>query len=121
MGCESCGGCKSGCGGCGQELVMTEAELALLRRLGETPFLPVAAAFDRKRPVYLEKWERPREECAPAILGLEGKGLIRLDYGIPLENFSYAAYRDYPLWGSMALTGRGQDILEQIEIQGIGE
>ena len=50
-----------------------------------------------------------------------GKGLLRLDYDIPLENFDYAAYRNYPLHGSMALTGHGQDILEQIEIQGIEE
>ena len=62
---------------------LTEAELALLRRLGETPFLPAAASYDRKVPVYLEDRERPREECAAAILGLAGKGLARLDYDIP--------------------------------------
>lgn len=115
----SCEHCKGGCGG--QELLLTEAELALLRRLGETPFLPAAAALDRKTPVYLEDRERSPEEYAAAILGLTGKGLARLDYDIPLENFDYAAYRDYPLHGSVALTGRGQDVLEQIEIQGIGE
>ena len=49
MSCENCGSCRGGCG-----LLLTEAELALLRRLGETPFLPIAAAFDRKTPVYLE-------------------------------------------------------------------
>lgn len=116
----SCENCKNGCGGCGN-LLLTEAELALLRRLGETPFLPAAAAFDRKTPVYLEERDRPPEEYAGAILGLAGKGLIRLDYDVPLENFDYAAYRAYPLHGSVALTGRGQDVLEQIEIQGIEE
>jgi hypothetical protein len=118
MSCENCGG---GCGGCGQALLLTAAELAFLRRLGETPFLPVAAAYDRKEPVYLEDRAQPREEYAAVILGLTGKGLLRLDYDIPLENFDYAAYRNYPLHGSMALTGHGQDILEQIEIQGIEE
>ena len=118
MGCENCGG---GCGGCGQELLLTEAELALLRRLGEIPFLPAAAGLDMKTPAYLEERDRPREEYAAAILGLAGKGLVRLDYGVPLEGFDYAAYRDYPLHGSMALTGRGQDVLEQIEILGIEE
>lgn len=118
MSCESCGG---GCGGCGRELLLAEAELALLRRLGETPFLPAAAALDRASPVYLEDRERSREEYAAAISGLAGKGLVRLDYDIPLENFDYAAYRDYPLHGSMALTGYGQEVLEQIEIQGIEE
>lgn len=120
MGCENCGGCEHGCGG-GQALLLTEAELALLLRLGETPFLPAAAALDRNAPVYLEDRERPREEYAAAILGLADKGLLRLNYDIPLANFDYAAYWDYPLHGSMALTGRGQDILEQIEIQGIEE
>ena len=120
MGCENCGNCEHGCGG-GQVLLLTEAELALLRRLGETPFLPAAAAYDRKAPVYLEERERPREEYAAAILGLAGRGLVRLDYDIPLANFDYAAYRNYPLHGSMALTGWGQELLEQIEIQGIEE
>ena len=119
MGCENCGNCEHGCGG--QVLLLTAAELALLRRLGETPFLPAAAAYDRKAPVYLEEQERSREEYAAAILGLAGKGLVRLDYDIPLANFDYAAYRNYPLPGSMALTGWGQELLEQIEIQGIEE
>lgn len=113
MSCENCNG---NCGGCGA-LELTERELALLRRLGEIPFLPVAAAWDMRTPVYLE------EEGAygPAILALAAKGLIRLDYDIPLQNFDYSAYEAWPLHGSMALTGRGQDILEQIEIQGIEE
>lgn len=115
MSCENCGGCQGG------GLLLTEAELALLRRLGQTPFLPVAAAFDRKAPAYLEDRDRPQETYAAAILGLAAKGLARLDYDIPLANFDYAAYRDYPLHGSVALTGWGQDILEQIEIQGIEE
>ena len=101
MSCENCGSCRGGCG-----LLLTEAELALLRRLGETPFLPIAAAFDRKTPVYLEDPERPREQSAAAIQGLAAKGLLCLDYDIPLKNFDYAAYRE---------------ILEQIEIQGIEE
>ena len=71
--------------------LLTEAELALLRRLGETPFLPIAAAFDRKTPVYLEDPERPREQSAAAIQGLAAKGLLCLDYDIPLKNFDYAA------------------------------
>lgn len=117
MSCENCGGC----GDCGQKLLLTEDELALLRLLGQTPFLPAAAALDMKTPVYLEDQARPREAYAAAILGLSAKGLLRLDYDIPLENFDYGAYREYPLHGSMALTGRDQDVLEQIEIQGIGE
>ena len=115
MTCENCNG---GCGGCGGELLLTEEELLLLRRFGETPFLPAAAAYDMKKPVYLEDGE----DRSSAILGLVGKGLIRLDYDIPLQNFDYTIrYAAWPLHGSMALTGRGQDVLEQIEIQGIEE
>ena len=54
-----CGNC-GGCGGCGGgPLLLTEAELALLRRFGETPFLPAAAGLDRETPVYLEDRDRP--------------------------------------------------------------
>lgn len=113
MSCENCGNC----GNCGGGLLLTAAELALLRRFGETPFLPAAWALDLKTPVCLEEGEA----STAAILGLAGKGLIRLDYDIPLRGFDYAAYREYPLRGSMALTGWGQDVLEQIEILGIEE
>lgn len=112
MSCENCGSC----GNCGGGLLLTEAELSLLRRFGETPFLPAAWALDLKTPVCLEEGA-----ASAAILGLAGKGLIRLDYDIPLRGFEYAAYGEYPLHGSMALTGRGQDVLEQIEILGIEE
>ena len=114
----SCENCHGSCGGCGA-LVLTAAELELLRHFGQTPFLPAASAYDMKIPVYLEDQTRSQEESSAAILGLAGKGLISLDYDIPLENFHYGAYEAYPLHGSMALTGRGQDVLEQIEIQGI--
>ena len=122
MDCENCGS-RGNCGNCGNggALLLTPAELALLRRFGELPFLPAASAYDMKTPVYLEDQAWSGEEYSAAILGLAGKGLIRLDYDIPLERFDYGAYRAYPLHGSMALTGRGQDVLEQIEIQGVEE
>lgn len=115
MGCGNCGNCGGG------TLELTAVELALLRRLGETPFLPAAAEYDRRLPVYLEDRDWLPEEYSAAILGLAGKGLVRVDYGIPLERFDYRAYERWPLHGSMALTGRGQDVLDQIEIQGIEE
>ena len=118
MSCEHCNGGCGGCGGCGGELLLTQAELTLLRRFGETPFLPAAAAYDMKMPVYLED----EGDWGPVILSLAGKGLIRLDYDIPLQNFDYKPrYEPWPLHGSMALTGWGQEVLEQIEIQGIEE
>lgn len=108
MSCEHCGGCRGA-------LLLSEAELALLRQFGEIPFFPVAAAYDRETPVCQEN----ESAAAPAILGLAAKGLIRVDYDIPLQNFDYSAYAAWPLHGSMALTGWGQEVLEQIEIQGI--
>lgn len=117
MSCENCGG---NCGGCGA-LTLTPPELALLRRFGQTPFLPAASGYDMKTPVYMEDREQSQEAYSSAILGLAQKGLIRLDYDIPLEHFDYKAYSAYPLHGSMALTGWGQEVLEQIEILGIEE
>ena len=118
MSCENCG---NGCGRCGGALLLTDVELALLRRFGETPFLPAAAEWNMKAPIYLEEQKWSKAEYSAAILGLSEKGLIRLDYDLPLKNFDYKSYQSYHLHGSMALTARGQDILEQIEIQGIEE
>ena len=55
------------------------------------------------------------------ISSLANRGLIRVDYDIPLLNYDYAEYRAYPLHGSMALTMRGQEIIELLEIQGLEE
>lgn len=118
MSCEH-GNCGS-CGGCGADwsLALTEAELALLERLAQTPFLPVGKALG-EYPIYREEQDRSPEEYGKAVLGLDLKGLVRLDYDLPLSGFDYGAYQDCPLRGSMALTARGQAVVEQIEIQGI--
>ena len=55
-GCTGCGGCASGCGGCQSHvLLLTEAEIRLLRRFGELAFLPVACTRTSETPVYLTK------------------------------------------------------------------
>ena len=117
--CETCGGCGScgSCGGCARSLVLTAKELDLLLCFAQFPFLPVARkAFD-ETPVYLESGD-PAENAA-LIACLEKKGLIDIDYHQPLERFDYSAYAAYPLHGSMALTQRGQDVLDTIDLQGI--
>ena len=48
---------------------------------------------------------------------LEKKGLISVDYDKPLGGFD--GYGDYPVKGSMALTQRGQQVLELLEYQGV--
>ena len=50
---------------------------------------------------------------------LEKKGLISLDYDKPLKNFDDSAYAAYPIRGSMALTQRGQQVVEMIQRQGV--
>ena len=116
---DRCGACCGGsCGGCGGALVLTQPELDLLRRLAQIPFLPVARRADGETPVYLEGGA-DAAAFSSAILGLHQKQLIELDYDIPLVNFDYRAYAPYQCRGSMALTARGQTVVELLEIQGL--
>ena len=96
-----CGGC---CGGCSaNDLFLTEPELQLLSVFAQLPFLPISRRADSE------------------LLALELKGLCRLDYDIPLSGFDYASYSVYPYRGSAALTHRGIEALELMDLQGIGE
>ena len=45
---------------------------------------------------------------------------MSLDYDKPLRNFDDAKYAAYPVKGSVALTERGQKVVEMLEIEGIG-
>ena len=110
--CESCGGCSGGCSGCGLELELTEEEICFLHRLGECAFLPVIQ--EKEAPVFPEE---PGKE--PLLQILEKKGLISLDYDKPLKDYHTPAYDASPVRGSMALTKRGQDVLELMEYQGV--
>ena len=110
---------KGGCGGCGRrEIVLTPPGGELLLRLGELAFLPVARRRDEETPVYLEEMGRSPAEYGEALAWLQCKGLVSLDYDMPLKNFDYAAYRDYPIQGSAALTAMGQEAVEILELQG---
>ena len=93
----------------------------MLRTLGQIPFLPVARRADDMVPVYLEEDRYSREEYSLILQCLEKKALISLDYDKPLTGASMEAYRGYPVHGSMALTQRGQKVLELLELQGIQE
>lgn len=106
------------CGGCGG-LELTAGELEMLAALGQIPFLPVARRADGEEPVYLEDTAYSREEYAAILMSLQRKGLISLDFDRKLAGFDDAAYAAYPVRGSMALTARGQAVLEQIELQGV--
>ena len=112
-----CGGNCANCSGCARELTLTEPEVAFLNRLAQYAFLPVARSMGELTPVYLE--EGDPEQMSLLLQVLEKKGLISLDYDKPLRGFDEAAYAAYPIRGSVALTERGQKVLELLEYQGI--
>ena len=119
MACGKCNGNCASCGGCAGTLELTQWELQLLQSLGQYSFLPVARRADDMVPVYLEDTEHTKEEYSLILQCLEKKGLVSIDYDAPLSGADMSAYRGYPVHGSMALTGRGYEVLELLETQGI--
>lgn len=112
----NCNGNCSACSGCARELVLTQKEIDFLNTLGQFAFLPVARTLGDLTPIYLESGEQ--EEMSLLLQCLEKKGLVSLDYDKPLKGFSMDRYAAYPIQGSMALTERGQKVLEMLEYQG---
>ena len=112
----NCNGNCGSCGGCARELVLSQKEIDFLNTLAQVAFLPVARSMGDLTPVYLEEGER--EEMSLLLQILEKKGLISLDYDKPLKGFDDGAYAMYPIRGSMALTERGQKVVELLEYQG---
>ena len=120
----NCGGCSGncdacgGCGGCGNSLELTAEEVKLLEELGQYSFLPVARKMSDMIPVYLEDGEENKELMSLVIQCLEKKMLIDITYD-PLPGADMSAYKGYPVHGSIALTARGQQVLELLEVQGM--
>ena len=112
-----CNGNCASCSGCARELELTSREIDFLGTLAQYAFLPVARTMGDLTPVYLE--EGDREEMSLLLQCLEKKGLISLDFALPLKGFDDSAYTSWPIRGSMALTARGQQVLELVEYQGI--
>ena len=120
--CGSCGGCTGDCGGCtgcARELTLTEKEISFLRYMAQIPFLPVARALGEDTPVYEDGGDS--DENAMLLRCLEKKDLISLDYDLPLKNYAERWYVSRPIRGSMALTARGQQVLEWLDYQGVTE
>ena len=107
-----CSGNCASCSGCARELVLSSGEIAILRELAQFAFLPVARTPADETPI---DPENPQKESLLLQI-LEKKGLISLDYDKPLALCDYGSY---PIRGSMALTQRGQMVLELLEYQGI--
>lgn len=112
-----CGGNCANCSGCARELTLTEAEITFLNTLAQYAFLPVARTMGDLTPVYLEEGEPGQMSLLLQLL--EKKGLISLDYDRPLKGYDMSAYAAYPIHGSIALTERGQKVLELMDYQGI--
>ena len=115
----ACNGNCAGCSGCGKALELTQGEVDLLNTLAQIPFLPVARKADDMTPIYLEDTAYSQEDYSLILQVLEKKGLVDLDYGAPLKGFDMAAYRGYSVHGTMALTARGQTVVELLDKQGI--
>ena len=116
---SNCANCSGGCSGCGGgSLELSRGEIQMLLKLGQIPFLPVARKASDDIPVYLEDNEYTPEEYSLILQCLEKRGLIDIDYWQPLKSFDDSAYRAYPVRGSFALTARGQQVLELLEVQG---
>ena len=116
-GCGGCSGDCHNCSGCGA-LTLNEGELQVLQLLGQIPFLPVARRADDVTPIYLGE-EYSQKEYSLILQCLEKKQLISIDFDAPLKGYADTAYAAYPIRGSFALTARGQQVLQQLDIQGI--
>ena len=95
-------------------------EVELLKELGQYSFLPVARKASDMIPVFLENGQENKERMSLVIQCLEKKMLIDISYD-PLPGADMSAYKGYPVHGSMALTLRGQQVLELLELQGFSE
>ena len=116
---SKCGSCCGNCGGCGSAMELTAGEIRMLFKLAEIPFLPVARKMSDDIPVYLEDSDETVERYSLILQCMEKRGLISIDYDQPLAGFNDAAYAAYPIRGSFALTARGQQVVELLEIQGV--
>ena len=117
----TCNGNCANCGGCAGELVLSQPELDMLYELAENAFLPVARNAGDNTPVYLEQQAETVEQYGLILLCLEKKGLISIDFDKPLQGADMSKYKNYPIHGSMALTARGQEVLDILDKQGIRE
>ena len=95
-------------------------EIQFLQELGQYSFLPVARKMSDMIPVYLENGVENQELMSLVIQCLEKKMLIDVSYD-PLPGADMSAYTGYPVHGSIALTARGLQVLELLEVQGISD
>lgn len=110
--CDKCGGCSA------RDLSMTKEEIKVLSYFAEIPFLPIYRKISSELPIFLEKDEYSIEMYSNILLCLEKKGLITIDFDVPISGWISEKARQYPIIGSMALSVRGQNVLEILDITG---
>ncbi len=116
--CKNCSGSCGNCSGCSGQLLLGPDEVTVLEQFAQTPFLPVARKRDDMTPIYREDDRFSQETYSILLMLLERKGLISIDYDAPLKGADMGAYAGYPVLGSMALTARGQEVLDCLDRQG---
>ena len=114
-----CKNCSGGCGGCAKVLELTQGEIDILQELAVYAFLPVARKADDMTPFYPEGEKYSLEEYSAILMHLERKALISMDYGAPIGTYPANLYGSWPVHGSMALTQRGQEVVDSLNITGI--
>ena len=91
---------------------MTQPEIDFLLLLAQTPFLPVGRALGEETPIFENDPSK-----TPVLEVLEKKSLISIDYRSPLKGCEDGWYVSCPVQGSLALTARGQQVLDLIDYQ----
>ncbi len=114
----ACNGNCEHCGGCAGELVLSTPEVDFLNLLAENAFLPVARSAADHTPIFLEDPSQSKEQLSLIMICLEKKGLISIDFEKPLKGADMSLYKDYPIHGSIALTARGQEVLDVLDKHG---
>ena len=99
-------------------MILSPSEIEMLKKLCQIPFLPVARLADNMDPMYFEDSDYSPAEYSLILQCLEKRGLISIDYDQPLKGAYSESYLPYPIRGSFALTAKGQDVTELLEVLG---
>ena len=123
--CGGCSGCSSGehrgCGACcSGEVILCEEEVVILSALAQLAFLPIACRTEPCDSRYLpvtDDYGLSPALFSQVIASLSFKGFITVDPNIPLSNVNYRVHHTEAdiTFGSIALTARGQELLNFLE------
>ncbi len=103
------------CCGCGNTVYLTEKECRILSLFAEFSFLAVGLKKEGAFPMLLSE----KDDGGKELFMLKMKGLVDIDYDQPLVGFDYAPFSTFARLGSAALTEKGMDVLDAIDVVGI--